>query len=174
MVDASRNRDSAEKVRADIAELLFCIEARKRGYRVRLLGGFCQGYDVILERDDMRPLFIQVKHGFLVSDGRQNRRCQSYSIHNTGGSGRTYGPHSYDILAFYMWDREQWLFFRRCEFGNRVKARWLPPEVRQRARSANAKLDNRRPDNWDLLHNVAKSLTIYGSTPTNVLPPSAY
>lgn len=160
VVDALRYEKAAEnQLRADIAELLFCIEARKRGYRVRLLGSTCQGYDVILERDDMRPLFVQVKHGFLAIDGRQNRSCQSYRIPNFSRSGRAYGPHSYDILAFYMYDRQQWLLFRRCEFGNRTQTRWLPPEVRQRARSANAKLDDRDPNNWHLLDEVAESLT---------------
>jgi len=166
----SHDRAADNQLRADIAELLFCVEARKRGYRVRLLGGTCQGYDVILERDDMRPLFVQVKHGLLASDGRQNRNCQSYRIPNFSRSGRAYGPHSYDILAFYMWDRQQWLLFRRCEFGNRTQARWLPPEVRQRARSANAKIDDREPDNWELLDDVAKSLTNSGSRTADVLP----
>ena len=168
-IDALHNEKAAENQRrADITELLFCIEARNRGYRVRLLGGTCQGYDVILERDDMRPLFVQVKHGLLASDGRQNRNCQSYRIPNFSRSGCAYGPHSYDILAFYMWDREQWLLFRRCEFGNRTQTRWLPPEVRQRARSTNAKLDDREPNNWSLLDDVAQSLTNSGPIPADV------
>jgi hypothetical protein len=156
-IDGLRNERSAEtRLRADIAELLFCIEARKRGYRVRLLGGNCQGYDVILEKDDMRPLFVQVKHGFLLTNVRQNRNCQYYKIPNTtGGSGCAYGPHSYDVLAFYMWDRKQWLLFRRCEFGSRKGVCWVPPEIRQRARNTTAKLDDRNPDNWLLLDQVA-------------------
>ena len=142
-----------EKRRADITEWLFCIAARERGYRAKHFGSQCKGYDVILERDGMRPIFVQVKYGVLhrVSD---NQLTGAYQIWNCS-RGKIYDHAAYDILAFYMWDREEWLLFQRNEFGNQSSARYLPPEWRRTPRKSAAHLDDRNPDNWELLDQVA-------------------
>ena len=144
-----------QKLRADIAELLFCIEARKRGYEVKWMSGGCKGYDVILERDGVRPMFVQVKHTFLREQAQGG--SWFYKIKN-GVAGKTYANNSYDVLAVYMWDRGEWVFYTRGELGNRSETTYTPPELRKVATSKSA-CAPRDPNNWHLLDEVAAQLS---------------
>lgn len=148
----ARDRKDEEQQRGDIAEWLFCIAARERGYRVRHLGGGCKGYDVILERDGLRPMFVQVKHTLL----RTNDGSRFYRISNNV-AGKTYDLSAYDILAVYMWDRGDWVFFTRSELGDRGSTSYTPPELRMRQARSHA-CDNRAPNNWELLDALTASL----------------
>jgi hypothetical protein len=59
----NRREKQAEKItRSKIAELLFCLKATELGYEVKWMQGNCKGYDIILERAGMRPMFVQVKY----------------------------------------------------------------------------------------------------------------
>jgi hypothetical protein len=149
--DARNHED--EFVRGDLAELMFCVEARKRGYWVKWMQGNCKGYDVILERDGMRPMFVQVKHLFR----QKHKGCHQYKVPNTAGRSRVYSLTAYDVLACYLWDRDQWVFYMRKELGARCATSYMPAEYRRRRQRSHA-LSHRQPDNWDLIEEVAASL----------------
>jgi hypothetical protein len=151
------HKNAGQKMRGDIAELLFCLSARQRGYRFKLLGSNCEGYDVILERADMRPMFVQVKHGLLQEERRRTSTSRRYFVPNNK-QGKLYSQTAYDVLAFYMWERDEWLFYTREELGNRTATSWTPPELSSRPSPPSAP-NARDPNNWHLLDKVAESLT---------------
>ncbi len=136
-----------ERKRGDIAEYLCAIELTRRGYTCNVMGSGCKGFDVIADRSDIRPQFVQVKHGFYSERGY-------YSIFNNK-AGRLYGANAYDFLAFYMWDREQWVIYSRAELGNRLVTSYTPPETRQRARKSTTGIADRQPNNWELFDQLA-------------------
>ena len=140
-----------DKQRGDMAEFEFCKLIRMRGWEVKHLGDGTPGFDVLATKPDVRPLLTQVKHGFLCKDPNWN--SYHYKIFNEK-QGKIYGPTAYDILAFYMWDRDQWLLYCRREFGNRRSTTWTPPELRKYKPSKKA-LEDRDPNNWELLDQVA-------------------
>jgi hypothetical protein len=153
----SRDYDE-ERKRGDIAEYRCAIELTFRGYVCTVVGGNCEGYDIIANRRDIRPQFVQVKHGFLRGEPTQQR----YRISNgtkTGGVYRAYSANAYDILAFYMWERDQWLIYGRAEFGNRTTAGYTPPDLRRKARSSigayGELIADRQPNNWELFDQLA-------------------
>jgi hypothetical protein len=167
------DKNAEQKMRGDIAELLFCLGARQRGYRFKLLGSNCEGYDVILERASMRPMFVQVKHGLLKEQLKGASISRNYFIQNNK-QGRLYSQTAYDVLAFYMWERNEWLFYTREELGNRTATCWTPPELSSRPSPSYAP-EFRAPNNWHLLDEVAESLTANRETSltpktTNVPP----
>jgi hypothetical protein len=153
------DKNAEQKMRGDIAELLFCLGARQLGYRFKLLGSNCEGYDVILERADMRPMFVQVKHGLLKEERRGTSTSRRYFVQNNK-QGRLYSRTAYDVLAFYMWERNEWLFYTREELGNRTATSWTPPELSSRPSPSYAP-DARNSNNWHLLDEVAESLTAH-------------
>lgn len=153
-------------VRGDVAEYEFCKQACLRGWRASHAGSGTQGYDVILSGKSQRPIFVQVKHGFLRR--RPNAVSWYYQVKNSV-RGKLYSPHAYDVLALYMWDRDQWLFFTRGELGNRTETTFTPPEFRKNAVKSNA-CDDRNPNNWELLDDVAQSLTNLEGRTADVLP----
>jgi len=140
-----------ERKRGNIAEHLCAIELIKRGYTCNVIGSNCMGYDIIADRADIRPQFVQVKHGFLRNE---NDRQQRYHVTNHSKSV-AYGANAYDILAFYMWDREQWLVYGRAEFGDRALASYTPPDLRKQFGRPNPNMADRQPNNWELFDQLA-------------------
>lgn len=138
--------------RSKIAELLFLRRGVELGYNVKWMQGNCKNYDIILERDGMRPLFVQVKYA-VPTLGNYYNICNC-----SGDKSRAYSSMAYDVLAVYLWDRGEWVLYTRAELGNRTFTTYTPPEHRQMAVRSNAP-DARDPDNWDLLNQVAESLT---------------
>ena len=138
--------------RSKIAELLFCLKLVELGYEVKWMQGNCKDYDVILERNGMRPIFVQVKY----SVWKTSNKC--YNIFNcTSGRNKVYSATAYDVLAVYLWDRNEWVLYTRAELGNRVGTSYTPPELRRAAVRSHAP-DARDPNNWHLLDEVAESL----------------
>ena len=147
-----RREKQAEKIRrSKTAELLFCLKAVELGYEVKWMQGQCKGYDIILERRGMRPMFVQVK-----SSGTQVGRSD-YFIRNCT-EGVIYDAAAYDLLAVHLHDRNEWVLYTRAELGNRMSTSYMPAEFRQYAARSRA-CDARDPNNWHLLDEVAESLT---------------
>lgn len=153
-----RHQKAEEMIRGDIAEYRCAIELTLRGYSCTVVGGNCKGYDIIADRDDIRPQFVQVKHGFLIDEPTQQR----YRIRNSTHAGqghRVYSANAYDILAFYMWDRDEWLIYGRAEIGCRTSASYVPPNLRRRpGRSIGPhgdSMSDRHPNNWELFDQLA-------------------
>lgn len=149
----ARSAMAERHLRGDIAELLFCIAARERGYGVKWMQGNCKGYDVIIERYGQKPLFVQVK----CSNPKPGNNW--YAVSNNVG-GVVYAPHAYDALALYMWDRGEWVFYTREDLGNRTATTYTPPEMRRQATGSGSP-PARSPNNWHLLDEVAESLTAH-------------
>jgi hypothetical protein len=137
-----------------IVERRFEVEVMERGYEVAAHSGGGKDFDYIVRLPKYRPIVVQVKTGVWCS------KLGRYQIENHS-NGKIYSPHAYDVLAVYLPDRKQWLFYLRAELGNRRKTTYTPPELRQRARRSNSPfghgelMSDRNPENWDLLHQVA-------------------
>jgi hypothetical protein len=145
-----------QNVRGDIAEYRCAEQLTLRGYSCTVLGGRFKGFDIIADRDDIRAQHVQVKHGFLTFEPSQQR----YRIHNSTRGGILYSANAYDILVFYMWDRNQWLVYSRAELGNRTNTSYVPPELRRVARKSwsgahGEAIADRRPNNWELFDQLA-------------------
>jgi hypothetical protein len=104
--------------RSQIAELLFLHKGIELGYDVKWMQGSCKNYDIILERNGMRPMFVQVKHAFLTT-GRNYGAGKFYDICNAK-NGAVYSSTAYDVLAVYLWDRREWVLYSRAELGGRM------------------------------------------------------
>jgi len=145
---AERCAKAAEQLaRADIAEFRCAEQLTQRGYSCTVLGGRFKGFDIIADREDIRPQHVQVKHGFLTD----NR----YIIVNRGGDSQIYSPTAYDILVYYMWDRDQWLVYGRAEFGDMSGISYMPPDLRKNARPRRPGPADRDPNNWELFDQLA-------------------
>ena len=134
-------------IRGDIAEYRCAEQLTRRGYSCTVLGGRFKGFDVIADREDIRAQHVQVKHGFLDGNNRyqiQNKACN-----------RIYGATEYDILVFYMWDRDEWLIYGRSEFGDMVGISYVPPNLRKNTRCERAGPADRDPNNWELFDQLA-------------------
>jgi hypothetical protein len=137
-----------------IVEKRFEIAALERGYEVAVNIGGGRDFDHIIRKPPGRPLVIQEKTGIW------NPRHSAYKIYNTGRNSKPYSQHAYDVLAAYLPDRKQWLFYTRSEFANRGSTNYQPQEFRKVARMVSRGVHgelmaDRNPDNWELLDQVA-------------------
>ena len=140
-----------------IVERLFEIAALERGYEVAANIGGGKDFDYIIKAPEGRPIVVQIKTGW-VHPVRGH-----YDIHNGTNSG-IYSLSAYDVLAVYLPDRKQWLFFSRRELGSRCKTSYTPREARSQTRKSRngahgETVADRDPDNWELLDALAESPT---------------
>jgi len=138
-----------------IVERRFEIAAMERGYEVAVNFGGGKDFDCMVRRVGGRPVVVQIKTG--------DWRGTAYRIRNQSG-GRVYSPDAYDVLAVYLCDREQWVFYLRAELGNRSATSYTPPDIRRKKRGElcgrhGGLPPDRNPDNWELLDEVAQSFT---------------
>ncbi len=134
-----------------IVERRFEIAVLERGYAIAANTGGGKDFDYIVRPPFGRPVVVQVKTGRWRAEKRyyliQNHRC-----------GEIYTPNAYDVLAAYLPDRGQWIFYTRNELGNRKTTNYMPQECRMHQRRDGI-MDARNPDNWELLDEVAQSFT---------------
>ena len=153
-----------------IVERLFEIAALERGYEIAVNIGGGKDFDYIIRLPGKRPIVVQIKTGSWHVD------YGYYGIKNATTSG-IYSALAYDVLAVYLADRNQWIFYSRRELGNRCKTSYKPREMRTLPRRSchgrhGETTADRDPDNWELLDDVAQSPILFGPTPPNVPPPS--
>lgn len=146
-----------EKLRGKIAELRCCEQIARLGWHYTMMGNGHSGYDIIAERENTALQRIQVKHGFLRPPPSGRKGAPFYKICNHK-SGKIYGPAAYDFLVFYMYDRDQWLVYHRTEIGSRHDVIWIPPDLR-RGLARPGSVPQRNPNNWELLNEMAASLS---------------
>jgi hypothetical protein len=140
-------------VKGAIVERLFEIAALERGYEISVNIGGGKDFDYIVRLPGGRPVVVQIKTGCWA-----DKNC-SYEIKNYSKAG-IYAFGAYDVLAVYLPDRRQWLFYLRTELGNRSRTSYTPPEIRRRLRKSFTRaygesVTDRDPDNWELLDQVA-------------------
>lgn len=154
-VDCAPKRDDWRK--GAIVERLFEIAALERGYEISVNIGGGKDFDYIVRFPGQRPVVVQIKTGWFWP----LKNC--YQIYNRASSG-LYSINAYDVLAVFLADRNQWLFYSRAELGNRTLTTYMPRELRERARksftaSHGESVADREPNNWSLLDEVAASLS---------------
>jgi hypothetical protein len=105
----------------------------------------------MLTRAGVRPIAVQVKTATL------DRGAYHVSVKRaTGGlKARPYEIHDFDVLAAYLPDLNQFVFWTFDDISSRVSVRYDPNK-------------HRKPGNWDLLNDVAESLTNSGHRTANV------
>jgi len=139
--------------KGEIAETLFIAGAMVHDWEIFTPFGHAQTADVLLTRGGVRPIAVQVKTGTL------DRGAYHISVKRStrGRNARPYLTHDFDVLAAYLPDRNEFVFWTFDDIRSRISVRYSPERHRQ-------------PGNWDLLNDVAESLTFSGPTPANVPP----
>ena len=128
--------------KGEISETLFIAGAMVHDWEIFTPFGHAQTADVMLTRTNVRPVAVQVKTATL------DRGAYHVSVKRaTGGQkARPYQAYDFDVLAAYLPDRNQFVFWTFDDISNRVSVRYDPNR-------------HRAPGNWDLLNDVADSLT---------------
>ena len=121
----------------DDSESEFAYMAGKRGWWVftPLTGAHDRPSDVILFKRH-RPVAVQIKTANLYAD-----RDNAYGIPATQG-GKVKVPYpegSFDVLAAWLPDIKEFVFYTYAEIGGRKKLYYSP------------RLHEKRPGNWELL-----------------------
>ena len=139
--------------KGEIAETLFIAGAMVHDWEIFTPFGHAQTTDVMLTRSGVRPIGVQVKTATL------DRGAYHVSVKRAtaGRKARPYEAHDFDVLAAYLPDRNQFVFWTFDDICSRVSVRYDPSRHRQ-------------PGNWDLLNDVAVSLTNSGPIPAVVRP----
>lgn len=123
------------------AELLFCAEAGARGYTIftPLVGS--PKADVCLKMGQGPYIGIQVKRACLNTqyDGR-------YKVNTCSRSSGRYSKGDFDVLAAYLPDINEFVFWRIEEIAQYGQISYSPKK-------------HRSPGNWSLLDDVSTSLT---------------
>ena len=142
-----------------ISEAAFTLAAVIRGWDVIMPTASSEDYDRIIKRPLTRPLVIQVKraHRDAANDRYYRINCSRSGCAGVGHKRILYGPMAFDVLAAHLHDIDKWLFFSRPELGNRTTTLYVLPEERKQASRSDA-MQDRTPDNWSLLDDVAQSL----------------
>ena len=153
--DAPPKKDSVRK--GAIVERLFEIAALERGYEIAVNIGGGKDFDYIIRLPGKRPIVVQIKTGSLHAN------YGFYQIKNVTNSG-VYSELAYDVLAVYLPDRSQWLFYSRRELGDRCKTSYKPREMRSLPRRSchgrhGETVADRDPDNWSLLDELSEPST---------------
>ena len=130
------------------AELLFCAEAGARGYTIftPLVGS--PKADVCLKMGQGPYIGIQVKRACFntQADG-------FYKVHTS--SRKRYSAGDFDVLAAYLPDINEFVFWRIGEIAQYGQISYSPKK-------------HRSPSNWALLDDAAESLTLSGPRTANV------
>ncbi len=128
--------------KGEISEQLFAVGAMVRDFEIFAPRGHSQTADLCIVRAGQRPLMVQVKTAYF--DGVRGE----YSINVGRGrsSKSAYLKGDFDILAAYLPDRNQFVLWTLKDLKGRKKVRYSPER-------------HRKPNNWELLDDVAQSLS---------------
>jgi hypothetical protein len=139
--------------KGEISETLFIAGAMVHDWEIFTPFGHAQTADVMLTRANVRPIAVQVKTATL------DRGAYHVSVKRaTGGlKARPYQEHDFDVLAAYLPDLNQFVFWTFDDISSRLSVRYDPNK-------------HRRPGNWELLNEVAISLTNFEPRTANVPP----
>ncbi len=139
--------------KGEMAEMLFAAGAIVHDWEIYMPFGHAQTTDLCLLKPWSAPIKVQVKTAWWDPSHR------SYAVLLHKGSRRggvqPYKAGDFDVLAAYLTDRNQFVFWSFEDIRGRQKIRYSPKRHRQ-------------PSNWELLDDVAQSLTISRGGTTNV------
>jgi hypothetical protein len=130
--------------KGEIAEALFAASAMVMDFEVFTPKGHSQTADLCLVRSGCRPMTVQDKTAYF--DGIRG----DYSVNlGRGLTKEAYRTGDFDVLAAYLPDLNQFVLWTLEDLKGRKKLRYSPER-------------HRKPSNWELLDDVAQSLTISG------------
>jgi hypothetical protein len=124
--------------KGDMAEMLFAAGAIIRDWEIYMPFGHAQTTDVCLLKPFTTPIKVQVKTAWW------DAAYESYAVFSRKGS-QAYKDGDFDVLAAYLPDINQFVFWSFPDISGRQKIRYSPER-------------HRKPSNWELLDDVAKSL----------------
>jgi hypothetical protein len=129
--------------KGEIAETLFIAGAMVNDWEIFVPFGHAQTTDVCIVKPSKTPVKVQVKMASLVEAG-------GYQIHTKKSSTgdrkhMAYEPGDFDVLAAYLQDRNQFVFWAAEDIIHRQSVRYCPTRHRQ-------------PGNWVLLDQVATAI----------------
>ena len=128
--------------KGDLAEGLFAVGCIVYDWEVFKSFGHDHASDWVLVRG-MYRLKVQVKTATLDERGDYNISVKR----GKGSKSRAYVAGDFDVLAAYLPDRNQFVFWSFADICSRKKVRYSPERHRQ-------------PGNWALLDEVAVSLCV--------------
>ncbi len=127
--------------KGEIAEALFAASAMVMDFEVFTPKGHSQTADLCIVKSGQRPLMVQVKTAYF--DGIRG----DYSVNlGRGLTKEAYRTGDFDVLAAYLPDLNQFVLWTLEDLKGRKKLRYSPER-------------HRRPSNWELLDEVAQSLS---------------
>ncbi len=98
----------AAKDRGHLAELMFALEAKKRGHIICTPGGDNCPFDVVLYNTVGRFIRVQVKSCLRKEPGRTRH---SFTVKKGGKNKQSaYHKEDIDVLALYTYDEDVWFF----------------------------------------------------------------
>lgn len=116
-----------------IAEMIFAIEAAKRGFTIFFPIGHSQKADLIAWKPPARPISVQIKKAtyqkesgswkFMVGSGKPS--CAA-NPNNYGLRYTAYKKGDFDILCAYIEERGEFLFYTLCDIAGCSSRRWHP------------------------------------------------
>ncbi len=124
--------------KGDMAEMLFAAGAIIRDWEIYMPFGHAQTTDVCLLKPFTTPIKVQVKTAWW------DAAYESYAVFSRKGS-QAYKDGDFDVLAAYLPDINQFVLWSFADISGRQKIRYSPER-------------HRKPSNWELLDDVAKSL----------------
>ena len=141
MINRMAEFDLSACRKGEISEQLFAVGAMVRDFEIFAPRGHSQTADLCIVKAGQRPLMVQVKTAYF--DGVRGE----YSVNVGRGSVNktAYRQGDFDILAAYLPDRNQFVLWTLEDLKGRKKVRYSPER-------------HRKPSNWELLDDVAKSL----------------
>ncbi len=140
--------------KGDMAEMLFVAGAIVHDWEIYMPFGHAQTTDVCLLRPYTAPIKVQVKTAWWDASH------QSYAVFvRRGAQAQTYAQGDFDVLAAYLSDINQFVLWSFADISGRQKIRYSPER-------------HRKPSNWELLDDVAQSLTNSRGMTALVPPPS--
>lgn len=124
--------------KGELSETLLIAGALVHGWEIFTPFGHAQTADLVLVRLGSRPLTVQIKTASRSPRG-------DYTLNVRRGKGTTVRPYAhgdFDILAAYLPDRNQFVFWTLNDIRSRLTVRYHPDK-------------HRSPGNWHLLDEVA-------------------
>jgi hypothetical protein len=150
VIDQITRKDHASWRKGEIAETLFMAGAMVNDWDVFVPLGHAHATDVCISKPWTPSIKVQVKTAWFDDrlDERRNGHRYRISLTKSNGRGRRqiYGHGDFDVLAGYLPDLNQFVFWAFADISGRQKIDYSPAR-------------HRRPSNWELLDDVAQSLS---------------
>jgi hypothetical protein len=142
--------------KGEISEQLFAVAAMVRDFEIFAPRGHSQTADFCIIKSGQSPLMVQVKTAYFDTA----RGEYAVNVARGRSSNTAYRQGDFDILAAYLPERNEFVFWTLEDLKGRKKVRYSPER-------------HRKPSNWELLDDVAESLTFSRGGTANVPCPSS-